>query len=127
MTDAAQRTMADFIWANRYRSNVSGVAETCLEDSWRRVASAVAAVERDSEGWAARFLDVLQDFRFLPGGRILAGAGTTRQVTLCNCFVMGVIDDSIHGIFGSLQETALTTQQGGGVGVDFSTLRPRGW
>ena len=73
-----------------------------------------------------RFFSALQDFKFLPGGRIHAGAGTPRHVTLFNCFVMGIIEDSIPGIFRALQEGALTMQQGGGIGVDFSTLRPRG-
>ncbi len=68
----------------------------------------------------------MRGFRFLPGGRILAGAGTDREVTLLNCFVMGPIDDSMEGIFDALKEGALTMQQGGGVGYDFSTLRPAG-
>ena len=72
------------------------------------------------------FYGLLQDFKFLPGGRILAGAGTRHRVTLFNCFVMGGIEDSIAGIFETLKESALTLQQGGGIGLDFSTLRPRG-
>src|SRR6201996_6647540 len=59
-------------------------------------------------------------------GRILAGAGTERSVTLFNCFVMGTIGDSMDGIFSALREAALTLQQGGGIGYDFSTLRPKG-
>ncbi len=78
-----------------------------------------------SSGTSA-FCKVLREYRFLPGGRILAGAGTSRRVTLFNCFVMGAIDDSIEGIFDALKDGALTMQQGGGVGYDFSTLRPRG-
>ncbi|MFQ5935932.1 MAG: adenosylcobalamin-dependent ribonucleoside-diphosphate reductase, partial [Acidiferrobacterales bacterium] len=70
--------------------------------------------------------DVLEDFKFLPGGRIQAGAGTQNRVTLFNCFVMGVIQDSMESIFDNLKEGALTMQQGGGVGYDFSTLRPYG-
>ncbi|MEL7088934.1 MAG: adenosylcobalamin-dependent ribonucleoside-diphosphate reductase, partial [Planctomycetota bacterium] len=62
----------------------------------------------------------------LPAGRILAGAGTDRSVTLFNCFVMGTIPDSIEGIFQMLKEAALTMQQGGGIGYDFSTIRPKG-
>ena len=68
----------------------------------------------------------MRDFRFLPAGRILAGAGADRSVTLFNCFVMGEIPDDMSGIFRQLQEAALTMQQGGGIGYDFSTLRPRG-
>ncbi|MEJ2574579.1 MAG: adenosylcobalamin-dependent ribonucleoside-diphosphate reductase [Gammaproteobacteria bacterium] len=98
-----------------------------VADSWRRIARAVAAVEgREREDWQARFYTALERFRFLPGGRIQAGAGTAHKVTLFNCFVMGIIDDSMDGIFEALKEGALTMQQGGGVGYDFSTLRPRG-
>jgi ribonucleoside-diphosphate reductase alpha chain len=91
------------------------------------MARALAAVEPvDASAWERRFFELLQDFKFLPGGRIHAGAGTARTVTLFNCFVMGAIEDSIPGIFRALQESALTMQQGGGIGLDFSTLRPRG-
>ena len=62
----------------------------------------------------------------MPAGRIIAGSGTARNVTLFNCFVMGVIPDSMSGIFDMLKEAALTMQQGGGIGYDFSTIRPKG-
>ena len=68
----------------------------------------------------------MENHRFLPAGRILAGAGTGRRVTLFNRFVMGAIPDSMDGIFDGLKEAALTMQQGGGIGHDFSTLRPKG-
>ncbi len=111
------------IWEEKYRYR----DENSIADTWQRVARAVAAVEeKEASRWEQRFLDLLEDFCFLPGGRILAGAGTKRRVTLFNCFVMGVIEDSMDGIFQALKEGALTMQQGGGVGYDFSTLRPRG-
>ena len=72
------------------------------------------------------FYQALQDFRFLPAGRILSGAGTDRRVTLFNCFVMGDIADDLGSIFDHLREAALTMQQGGGIGYDFSSLRPKG-
>ena len=98
-----------------------------MDDSWRRIARALASMEKsDSSRWENHFYDALRDFKFLPGGRIQAGAGTGRRVTLFNCFVMGTIEDSMDGIFDGLKEGALTMQQGGGVGYDFSTLRPRG-
>jgi ribonucleoside-diphosphate reductase alpha chain len=97
-----------------------------IEDTWRRVAKAVAAPEREPERWASAYGRLLADFAFLPGGRILAGAGTGRRVTLCNCFVMGTIEDAMEPIFTALKEGALTMQAGGGVGYDFSTLRPAG-
>lgn len=116
------------IWENKYRfRREDGRGDTCIEDSWRRVARALAGVEpHDREAWEDRFYSALEDFRFLPGGRILAGAGTGHRVTLFNCFVMGRIEDSMDGIFEALKEGALTMQQGGGVGYDFSTLRPAG-
>ena len=115
-------------WQAKYRRTGSdGVADRGIEDTWRRVAGALAAAESaDREAWAQRFYAALEDFRFLPGGRILAGAGTGERVTLFNCFVMGAVEDSIDGIFDALKEGALTMQQGGGVGYDFSTLRPAG-
>jgi ribonucleoside-diphosphate reductase alpha chain len=80
----------------------------------------------DQQHWAEAFYGILQDYRFLPAGRIMAGAGTDRLVTLFNCFVLGRIPDSLEGIFTQLKEAALTMQQGGGIGHDFSTIRPRG-
>jgi ribonucleoside-diphosphate reductase alpha chain len=121
-TDPAVANPSRHVWETRYRH----VAERDIDATWHRVARAVAAVETNPALWTERFLSVLRGFRFLPGGRILAGAGTDRQVTLANCFVMGPIDDSLSGIFDALKEGALTLQQGGGIGYDFSTLRPRG-
>jgi len=126
VSDLTATNLSRFIWETRYRDRDAHPAENSIDDTWTRVARAVAAVEADPGTWQHRFLGILRDYRFLPGGRILAGAGTTRQVTLCNCFVMGLIDDSVEGIFEALKEGALTMQQGGGVGYDFSTLRPRG-
>ena len=114
------------VWQTKYRFADRGMHENGLADTWRRISRALAAVEpKDAAIWADRFFNILQDFKFLPGGRIQAGAGPARKVTLFNCFVMGRIDDSIPGIFRALQEGAVTMQQGGGIGIDFSTLRPR--
>jgi len=118
--------LSRFVWETRYRDGDARPPENSIADTWNRVADAVAAVESAPALWKERFLAILRDFRFLPGGRILAGAGTVREVTLFNCFVMGLIDDSIEGIFEALKEGAVTMQHGGGVGYDFSTLRPRG-
>jgi len=117
------------VWDSKYRWREPGeVRDATIEDSWRRIAHAVAGVEKpaDRGHWERRFLAILEDFRFLPGGRIQAGAGTGHRVTLFNCFVMGIIEDSLDAIFDALKEGALTMQQGGGVGYDFSTLRPSG-
>jgi ribonucleoside-diphosphate reductase alpha chain len=96
--------------------------------TWARVALALAQAEKpeDRRTHALEFAQALAGHRFLPAGRILAGAGTDRSVTLFNCFVMGTIPDSMDGIFSNLREAALTLQQGGGIGYDFSTLRPKG-
>ena len=120
--------ISQLIWDSRYRYRVDGVVrDVRVEDSWRRVAQALAGVEPNKpQHWERLFFELLADFRFLPGGRILAGAGTGFDVTLFNCFVMGRIEDSMEGIFDALKEGALTMQQGGGVGYDFSTLRPAG-
>ena len=115
--------IARHVWETRYRA---GAAEASVQATWRRTAHALAEAEPNRIEWEQRFLDILQDFQFLPGGRIQAGAGTDRDVTLFNCFVMGMIDDSIPGIFRALEEGAVTMQRGGGVGYDFSTLRPSG-
>lgn len=120
--------IAEQIWDMKYRlKDAEGrPVDVTVEDSWRRVARALASVEDDPVLWEDRFYAALEDFRFLPAGRILAGAGTGRSVTLFNCFVMGTIHDSMEGIFDALKEAALTMQQGGGIGYDFSTIRPKG-
>jgi ribonucleoside-diphosphate reductase alpha chain len=120
--------IAEAIWDMKYRlKEADGTpVDRTVEETWRRIARALAAVEADPALWEERFVRALEDFRFLPAGRITAGAGTGRSVTLFNCFVMGTIPDSMAGIFDALKEAALTMQQGGGIGYDFSTIRPRG-
>jgi ribonucleoside-diphosphate reductase alpha chain len=117
------------IWDEKYRFAGPGAsADRTVEDSWTRVARAAAMAEPESSRkvWERRFFDALADFAFMPAGRILAGAGTGRNVTLFNCFVMDKIGDDMGSIFANVREAALTLQQGGGIGHDFSTLRPRG-
>ena len=115
--------LAEHVWRTRYRFE----DETSVDATLDRVARALSEAEdHDRERWARRFRDAIEDFAFLPGGRIFAGAGTGRRVTLMNCFVMGTLDDSLDGIFRALHEAAITLQQGGGVGTDFSPLRPKG-
>jgi ribonucleoside-diphosphate reductase alpha chain len=116
------------IWADKYRlKQADGTPiDLTIEDSWRRIARTLAAVEARPALWEERFYAALEDFKFLPAGRIVAGAGTERRVTLFNCFVMGDIEDDLGQIFAHLREAALTMQQGGGIGYDFSTIRPKG-
>lgn len=122
--------IAHEIWDMKYRfkqADGTPVDET-VEASWARVARALAEPESEGERerWSHAFAQAMAGYRFLPAGRILAGAGTGRRVTLFNCYVMGVIEDDMASIFENLKEAALTMQQGGGIGHDFSTLRPKG-
>ena len=120
--------IAEQIWDMKYRLKAADgqPIDLSVEDSWRRIARALAQVEEDPAHWEERFYSALEDFKYLPAGRITAGAGTDRSVTLFNCFVMGTIPDDMGGIFDMLKEAALTMQQGGGIGYDFSTIRPKG-
>ncbi|MFZ1512369.1 MAG: adenosylcobalamin-dependent ribonucleoside-diphosphate reductase [Tabrizicola sp.] len=120
--------IAEAIWDMKYRfREADGTPiDGSVEDTWRRIARALAEVEAEPARWEDEFYAALDGFKFLPAGRITAGAGTGRTVTLFNCFVMGTIPDTMVGIFDSLKEAALTMQQGGGIGYDFSTIRPRG-
>ncbi len=120
--------IAEQIWDMKYRlKEADGTPlDGTVEDTWRRIARALAQVEKDPAKWEAKFYDALEGFKYLPAGRITAGAGTGRSVTLFNCFVMGTVPDNMGGIFDGLKEAALTMQQGGGIGYDFSTIRPRG-
>src|SRR5262249_15380031 len=122
--------ISEQIWDMKYRLKGADGSplDVTVADTWTRVAKAVAAAEpkRERKLWAHRFAQALNDFAFLPAGRILAGAGTGRTVTLFNCFVMGRIEDDLSSIFDNVREAARTMQQGGGIGHDFSTLRPKG-
>jgi len=120
------------IWDLKYRlKGADGTPlEATIDDTWWRVAHAAAGAERGGQrkraAWAERFYAGMADLGFLPAGRIIAGAGSGRRVTLFNCFVMGRIEDDLASIFENVKEAALTMQQGGGIGHDFSTLRPKG-
>ncbi|WP_319826088.1 adenosylcobalamin-dependent ribonucleoside-diphosphate reductase [Thalassovita sp.] len=120
--------ISEQIWDMKYRlKEADGTPiDRTIEDTWRRIARSLAQVENEPEVWEDKFYAALEDFKYLPAGRITAGAGTGRKVTLFNCFVMGTIPDSMGGIFDMLKEAALTMQQGGGIGYDFSTIRPKG-
>jgi len=128
--DASDRVTAisQQIWDMKYRLKGPDGApvDKTVGDTWWRVAYALAEPERERERWAKAFHEAMEGFQFLPAGRVVAGAGTRRNVTLFNCFVMGTIPDDMAGIFDHLKEAALTMQQGGGIGYDFSTLRPKG-
>ena len=122
--------ISEQIWDMKYRmKKADGTPiDLTVRDTWHRIAGALAMAEPEEtrQRHETAFYDALQGFQFLPAGRIVAGAGTDRTVTLFNCFVMGTIPDSMVGIFENLKEAALTMQQGGGIGYDFSTIRPKG-
>lgn len=99
------------------------------EQVWERVANGIAAIEDSPEKrrhWAAEFYKAMEGFRFVPGGRILAGAGTGHAVTYYNCFVIPSPEDSRSGILDNLKVMTEVMARGGGVGLNLSTLRPRG-
>ena len=99
---------------------------------WHRIAKAIASVESDEksrEYWYQRFLELLFDFKFVPGGRVMHGAGredARRRPTLSNCYVIPIQEDSLEGIYQCLSEAAMVYRTGGGVGTDLSGLRPEG-
>ena len=103
--------------------------ETVPKQLWSRVASELASVESNAEKkheWSDKFYWLLDDFKFVPGGRIMFGAGQSRRSTLLNCYFFKIREDSIEGIFDWCKEAARTYSFGGGVGTDISLLRPRG-
>ncbi len=102
--------------------------EKTPEKLWLRVAKELASVEEGSkkQEWTDKFYWLLEDFKFVPGGRILFGAGQPRRSTLLNCYFFKIKEDSIEAIFDWCKEAARTYSFGGGVGTDISVLRPRG-
>jgi ribonucleoside-diphosphate reductase alpha chain len=127
MTAANMEDVSRQIWEMKYRYKDENGApiDLTVEDTWRRVARGLSLHERDHQGWESRFYECVRDFKFLPGGRIVANAGTRRKrVTMFNCYVLNRIEDSMEGIFATVRHAALTQKQGGGIGMDFSTLRP---
>ena len=126
---AFSQPIAEQIWNSKYKYKSQGVeVDATLQDTFRRVARGLAAPEPDETRSfvEATFLSAMSDFKLIPAGRILAGSGTSRNVTLSNTFVMRTIPDSVSGIMQTLSDAALTMQMGGGIGFDFSTLRPSG-
>ncbi len=121
--------ISEQIWRSKYQYVTGGVAQdVTVNDTWRRVANSLAQAENaaDRPNVSTAFYQAMEGFKLLPAGRILAGSGTHRNVTLANTFVMRTIPDSVAGIMDTVKEAALTMQMGGGIGFDFSTLRPKG-
>jgi ribonucleoside-diphosphate reductase alpha chain len=143
MSNVFRSPIAEQMWDMKYRyKEYDGTPlDLTVQDTWTRIAKHLAEAEEDfftydENGiidysnrmhWEESFYRALESFKFIPAGRINAGAGTGgRKVTLFNCFVMGTLEDSLPGIYDGLKDAVLTMQQGGGIGYDFSTLRPKG-
>jgi ribonucleoside-diphosphate reductase alpha chain len=117
------------IWLTKYRYRSGDrIVDATVEDTWNRVARGLTQMESGSDQARIRasFYDAMASYKVLPAGRILSGCGTTRNVTLSNTFVMRTIPDSLTGVMDTIKDAALTMQMGGGIGFDFSTLRPLG-
>ncbi|MDI6771344.1 MAG: adenosylcobalamin-dependent ribonucleoside-diphosphate reductase [bacterium] len=110
------------------RDSAHQVVEHTPDEMWRRVATEIASVEESEKNrvmWTSAFHWLLSDFRFLPGGRILHGAGNPAKVTLLNCYAVAIRDDSLEGIYDAAYRAARTYSRGGGVGIDITPLRPK--
>jgi len=129
MSNIFRTPIAEQMWDMKYRfKEYDGTPiDLTVHDTWDRISKHLASCEKDPDYWAGEFYTALESFKFIPAGRINAGAGTgDRKVTLFNCFVMGTLEDSLTGIYDGLKDAVVTMQQGGGIGYDFSTLRPQG-
>ncbi|MDW3225190.1 MAG: adenosylcobalamin-dependent ribonucleoside-diphosphate reductase [Paracoccaceae bacterium] len=127
--ESFDQPISEQIWRSKYQYVSNGkVIDHCVRDTWVRVGDSLAQPEHPGERAQVSklFLSAMEEFKLLPAGRILAGAGTHRNVTLANTFVMRTIPDSLAGIMDTVKDAALTMQMGGGIGFDFSTLRPKG-
>lgn len=122
MTQGPTNTFSERLHADKYR-----LPGETFRDAMNRVAAAL----KDSDAHFREFRDVLLDMRFMPAGRVQAAMGAPKAVTPYNCFVSGTIGDSFThegdaSIMGRATQAAATMRMGGGIGYDFSTLRPRG-
>ena len=111
------------------RSKYLAPGETGPLQMWDRIARAMASVEEDEQYWYDQFFSLLIDYKFIPGGRVMHGAGrdeAKRRPTLSNCYVIPIEEDSLEGIYTCLKESAMVYRTGGGVGTDLSILRPKG-
>jgi len=118
------------VFLDRYalKDKDGSLIEQTPQETWRRVARGIASNEKvkDQKEWEDKFYKVMEDFKFVPGGRIYSGAGTDYQVTYFNCFVIPSPKDSRDGILDSLKQLVEIQSRAGGVGLNLSSLRPRG-
>ncbi len=125
LTGIAQKAFLD-----RYslKDKKGGPIEKKPEEMWRRIAKAAAEIEKPEvrKQWEREFYTAMKDFKYVPGGRILAGAGTGYDVSFYNCFVIPSPKDSRGGILDTLKNMVEIMAHGGGVGINLSSLRPKG-
>lgn len=119
------------VFTDRYslKDSEGKSVEEYPEQMWTRVAAGLAQVEKTpvlQEAWAKKFYSALKDFKYVPGGRVLSGAGTPYEVTFYNCFVIPSPHDSRNGIIDNLKLMIDIMSRSGGVGINLSSLRPRG-
>ena len=118
------------VFLDRYalKDKDGSLLEQTPEETWKRVAKGIAVNEKkkNRKYWEEQFYSVMEDFKFVPGGRILSGAGSGYQVTYFNCFVIPSPKDSRHGILDSLGQLVEIQARSGGVGLNLSSLRPKG-
>jgi ribonucleotide reductase alpha subunit len=126
MTNYFQQSISEQVWYDTYKWET----DFSIEDTWKRIAKAVANIEKDKELWEEKFYELLKDFKYVPGGRIISNAGTgLKKTTLINCFVSGFEgkhQDSTESIYKELLRQAKILASEGGYGINFSVLRPRG-
>jgi len=123
--------IANKVFLDRYtlKDKQGNPIESKPQEMWRRVAKGIAKIETPEKRkfWEKKFYHAMTDFKYVPGGRILAGAGTGYQVTFYNCFVIPSPKDSRDGILETLKQMVEIMAHGGGVGINMSSLRPRGF
>lgn len=123
-------TLRETVFWDRYalKDEAGNRVESTPEEVWKRVAWGIAQNEKkaDQPKWEKEFYRVMEDFKFVPGGRIYSGAGTKYQVTYFNCFVIPSPRDSRGAILDTLKQMVEIMARGGGVGFNLSSLRPRG-
>lgn len=122
--------ISEKVFSDRYslKDKKGTPMEKTPNEMWKRVAKAVSKIEKKpkQKRWEKIFYSAMRDFKYVPGGRILAGAGTGYTVTYYNCFVIPSPQDSRGGILDTLKQMVEIMAHGGGVGINFSSLRPKG-
>jgi len=119
------------LFEDRYamRNEEGEIVEKYPEQSWRRMAHALAQAEKTKklqEFWEEEFYSAMTDFKFVPAGRVWCSAGTGTIATMINCFVIPSPRDSREGIIKTLEHVTEISARGGGVGFNISSIRPRG-